>query len=178
LQNLASVVDNGGSGLTSAGLWKVLGQYNPEGPRPVLRGRLDPASGMEAHRMGAASEAVRDCTSCHNKNALAFQQVSLSLEGPDGRAFHYSAEPEVLHSISSVVALSGFYVIGSTRIKILDVLLVLTLMAGIGIAVGHFSIRWAFRKLRERDVAAATAAGDLPIFPSRDDGPGGDDANK
>ncbi len=40
----------------------------------------------------------------------------------------------------SVDTISEFYVLGGTRIKILDVLLVLSLIGGLAIPVGHIAL--------------------------------------
>jgi len=48
--------------------------------------------------------------------------VNVSVAGPDGRPVRYGASKEVLSSVISVDSVSGFYAIGATRIKILDIL--------------------------------------------------------
>ena len=42
------------------------------------------------------------------------------------------------------------YAIGGTRSRILDVLFVLALLSGAGFPIGHLTVRWLFRKMRER----------------------------
>ena len=39
----------------------------------------------------------------------------------------------------------GFYAIGGTRIKLLDILLILAILGGVGIAVGHVALGWLFK---------------------------------
>ena len=43
----------------------------------------------------------------------------------------------MLNSAFSVNSVSGFYAIGGTRIKLLDILLLLAIFGGLGIAIGH-----------------------------------------
>jgi hypothetical protein len=73
--------------------------------------------------------------------------VTISLVGPAGRRVGYGANADVLNSAFSVDSVSGFYAIGGTRIKLLDVLLILAILGGVGIAVGHVVLGWLFKKL-------------------------------
>ena len=40
----------------------------------------------------------------------------------------------------------GFYAIGGTRIILLDILLILAILGGVGIAVGHVCLGWFFKR--------------------------------
>ena len=42
--------------------------------------------------------------------------------------------------------MSGFYAIGGTRIMLLDILLILAILGGVGIAVGHVFLGWIFKR--------------------------------
>ena len=46
--------------------------------------------------------------------------------------------------------MSGFYAIGGTRIKLLDVLLALGFLGGISVPIGHLTLKWLFRKYLKR----------------------------
>ena len=59
-------------------------------------------------------------------------------------------KPEVLNSIISVESLSGFYAIGGTRIKLLDWLLALAVLGGIGAPLGHMTVRWLFKRYAKK----------------------------
>ena len=59
-------------------------------------------------------------------------------------------------------ALPIFYAIGSTRIALLDWLLVLALLGGIAVPVCHQSARWFFRRYAEKRQADAAATGNKP----------------
>jgi hypothetical protein len=39
----------------------------------------------------------------------------------------------------------GFYAIGGTRIKLLDILVILAIVGGLGVAVGHLTLGWIFK---------------------------------
>jgi len=49
-----------------------------------------------------------------------------------------------------VEAVGGFYAIGGTRIKLLDWLLVLVVLGGIGAPIGHMTIKWLVRKYAKK----------------------------
>ena len=73
-------------------------------------------------------------------------------------------------SLTALESVRGFYAIGSTRIKLLDVLLVLALAGSIGGCLVHMTIRRMFKGMRERLAAeaAAKAAGSTTESPARD----------
>lgn len=143
----ARSADTKGLGLDALALQSLLKEFNREGSgKTILRGRLEVGTGVEAHQLADKSKAIKDCDSCHREGAAPFQTVTISIVSPDGRPLHYGAQKEVLNSATSVDSVSGFYAIGGTRIKLLDVLLILALLAGIGVPIGHMSLKWLFRK--------------------------------
>ena len=62
----------------------------------------------------------------------------------------YGAQPEVLNSMISVDSVGGFYAIGGTRIKLLDWLLALAVLGGIGVPVGHLTVSWLFKRYAKK----------------------------
>ena len=66
-----------------------------------------------------------------------FQSVSVSVAGPDGRPVRYAADRQVLRSAMTIGSLGGFYVIGGTRIGLLDGLLGLAVLAGLAVPAAH-----------------------------------------
>jgi len=141
-----------GDGLDAMALRSLLREFNRGGAedRTTLRGRLEVSNGVEAHRLVNKSEAIRDCAQCHQQGADAFQSVTVSIVGADGRPVRYGAKPEVLHSMISVDSVGGFYAIGGTRIKLLDWLLALAVLGGIGAPLGHMTVRWLFKRYAKR----------------------------
>lgn len=137
-----------GKGIDAAGLWNLLQTLNRSGiaGKTVVRGRLDVLNGPQAHLLADKSKAISDCHLCHQQGAQAFQKVTISLVGPDGRRVGYGASSDVLNSPFSIDAVRGFYAIGGTRIWILDVLLVLAIVGGVGVAVGHLFLGWFFKR--------------------------------
>jgi len=136
-----------GKGIDAMTLWNLLQTFNREGMpgRTALRGRLEVRTGPQAHQLADKSRALSDCRTCHSAGSDAFQSVTISLVGSDGRRIGYGANADVLHSMISLDSVSGFYAIGGTRIKLLDILLIAALVGGVGIAVGHSILGWIFK---------------------------------
>ena len=99
--------------------------------KTVVRGRLDVRTGPQAHELADKSKALSDCKTCHSAGSQAFQSVTISLVGPDGRRVGFGANADVLSSALSLESVSGFYAIGGTRIKLLDILLILAILGGL-----------------------------------------------
>lgn len=151
-ESRARSADKKGAGLDAMALHSLLREFNREGidNKTTLRGRLEVSSGVEAHQLAPSAQAIRDCAKCHQQGAEPFQSVTISIVGADGRPVRYGAQPEVLNSVISVDSLSGFYAIGGTRIKLLDWLLVLAVLGGIGVPLGHMTVRWLFKKYAKK----------------------------
>ncbi len=138
-----------GSGpLDEKHLWELVQQAGPDG-KVTLVGRVELSARADAHALVGKASAVRECTICHRKGAEAFQNVTLSIIGPDGQRTRYEAKKEVLAAPTSVDSLRGFYAIGGTRIGILDLLLAAALAGGILAPLGHFVMRKLMRGTRQ-----------------------------
>jgi hypothetical protein len=151
-ENQIRSADVQGDGLDAFELWNLIRDINREGntPEMTLQGRMGVRTGADAHRLSDKTGAVRDCSSCHQEGADAFQSVTVSIVGRDGRPVRYDADKDVLNSVMSVDSVSGFYAIGGTRIKLLDVLLVLAFLGGISVPVGHLTLKWLFNRYLKR----------------------------
>lgn len=143
----ARAIDTEGDGLDPMELWNLVRQANRDGidTSVTLHGRLEVTSGVQAHQLALKTEAVRDCDTCHQKGAEPYEQVTISVTSPDGRRIRYAAEQDTLTSVVSVDSVAGFYTAGGTRIRLLDGLLALAVLAGLGIPITHMSIRKWFR---------------------------------
>jgi hypothetical protein len=149
---LAKSVDADGNGLDARELLELVKRINPAGTAQpkTFRGRIELRSDVEAHRLSDKSAALHACDNCHQAGAEPFHNVTVSVNGPDGRPIRHAAQPEVLRAALSVVSLPEFYAIGGTRSRVLDALFVLALLGGVGFPVGHLTVRWIARKLRSR----------------------------
>jgi len=153
-EKLAKALDSGKNGLDARELHDLVREVNGgkiAGPK-VLRGRIELRADVEAHRLAEKSQALRTCDSCHQGGAEPFQHVTVSVVGPDGRPLRYPAQKEVLSSLLSVESLRTFYAIGGTRTELLDILLVLALMGGLAVPVGHQMMK---RVVQAREKAGA-----------------------
>lgn len=149
-EQLAGSADADGDGLDAAELRNLLREINRDAatdPR-TLRGRVELRTGVEAHRLAAKAQAIRACDSCHRYGAEPFENVTVSITGPDGRPLRYRAKKEILSSALAVESLPEFYAIGGTRSTLLDVLFVLALVAGVGVPLGHMTVKWLFKRNR------------------------------
>ena len=158
-EGLAQAADANGDGLDANELRALLQGVNRRASMPrTLRGRVELRTDVEAHRLADKSHAIRSCDNCHRYGAEPFRIVSVSVTGPDGRPVRYPAHKDILGSALAVQSLPDFYAIGGTRSRILDALLVLALLAGLGIPAGHMTMKWLFRKYRAR--RAGSGGGD------------------
>jgi hypothetical protein len=148
---LAQAADANGDGLDANELRNLLQEVNRGASIPkTLRGRVELRADVEAHRLADKSRAIRACDNCHQYGAEPFQNVTVSVTGPDGRPARHAAHQGILSSALAVQSLPEFYAIGGTRSRILDALLVLALLGGFGIPAGHMTMKWLFRKYRAR----------------------------
>ncbi|MCF8159506.1 MAG: hypothetical protein K9J76_02275 [Polaromonas sp.] len=152
--------DVNNQGLNERALWSLLKEFNQAGDdsKTVLQGRLEVSSGVEAHQLSVKSKAIKDCDTCHKKGAEPFQSVTLTIAGPDGRPLRHGVQNDVLNSLMSVDSVQGFYVIGSTRIKWLDILLVLVVLGAISVPLAHMTVKRLFKNMREKLEAERVAA--------------------
>lgn len=180
----ARSADAQGKGLDAMALWNLLQVFNREGTggKTTLRGRMEVRTGVEAHQLADKSKAVSDCNTCHREGAEAFQSVTVSIAGPDGRPVRYGADKEVLNSVISVDSVGGFYAIGATRIKLLDILFLLALASGIAVPVTHLTAKLFFKryllKIEAEKAADSARAREPPSSPAPDPAGGGARARK
>lgn len=150
-EGLASRLDSHGEGLDSAQIWDVISTLNAKGAnaRLTFMGRMDLSQGKEAHLLSQKKNAVRDCESCHNSNSDFFKSVTVAIVKADGRLTKYKAKPEVLGSMISMLSLKQFYVLGSTRLKVLDWLGILMVVGGASVPILHLTARVLTSPIRE-----------------------------
>jgi hypothetical protein len=149
-EQLARSADTDGNGLDAGELRNLLQQINRNVPAApmILRGRVELRADVEAHRLADKAQAIKACDNCHQYGSEPFQNVTVSVTGPDGRPVRYPAQKEILSSALAMQSLPGFYAIGGTRSRVLDALLALALLGGVGVPVGHMTVKWLFRRYR------------------------------
>lgn len=159
--------DSSNLGLDERALWSMLNEFSQsdKSGTTILRGRLEVMSGVEAHQLSDKAQAIKDCDTCHRAGAQAFQSVTLTIAGPDGRPIRHNVQKDVLTSLLATETVRGFYAIGSTRIKLLDVLLVMVVIGACCVPLAHMTVKRLFKNYRDRqeaqklaDQSAASAA--------------------
>lgn len=151
-ETLTRAVDASGKGLDAGELQSLLHQFSSEEGhgKVILRGRLEVANNVQIHQLAAKTKANGKCEGCHQAGSSPFQRVTISVADAAGRPLRYDADKEVLTSAISVNSVSGFYVIGGTRIGLLDIVIGLALVAGITGPLAHLTLSWAFRKYAKK----------------------------
>ncbi len=140
-EQLQAIVDEGGTA-DPLEIWKERGGLGADGEvlDISLRSRMEVMSGVAAHQIASKSFAVRTCESCHEPGWRKKQNVTLSITTPDGRRQSIEADREVLSSVEGINSISDFYELGGNPSKFLDILVLLSLAAGIAVPVGHFTL--------------------------------------
>lgn len=167
-----NAADASKEGLNERALWSLLKEFSQPGDdsKTVLQGRLEVSSGVQAHQLSDKSKAIKDCDTCHKKGAEPFQSVTLTIAGPDGRPLRHGVQKEVLNSLMSVDSVRGFYVIGSTRIKWLDILLVLVVLGAMSVPIAHMTVKRLFKSMREKlEAERATAQAEAKLHAATDE---------
>ena len=141
----ARTVDRNRDGIDAKEFRTLLAEVGGEGGNITVRGHMELRNPTEAHELVAKPTALKACIDCHSDGASPFAKVTVSVLDVDGRAVRYDAHQDVLSSAMSAESLRGFYAVGGTRIKLLDVLLALGLAAGIAVPALHLLIRRALR---------------------------------
>lgn len=147
----ARAADANADGLDPHELRALLADLERSGEQVSLRGRIELRSGVEAHELPNKALAIKDCARCHDASAAPFQNVTVSVMNVDGRPVRYAAHKEVLNSAITWDALRGFYAIGGTRFKLLDIVLALGLIGGLAVPALHLAVRRLFRRPPTKD---------------------------
>jgi predicted CXXCH cytochrome family protein len=151
----------GDGGLDGRALWSLLqdlSRDNGGDGRTFVRGRLEVQTGVEAHSLAGKGKALKDCATCHRKGAAAFQSVTVSMVGADGRPLRLGATQGILNSAESIGAVAGFYAIGGTRIRLLDALLVLAVAGGVLLPGAHLAMKLVSARRRKAAAQAPSAS--------------------
>jgi predicted CXXCH cytochrome family protein len=152
----AKAGDDTNNGLDGGDLSTLLKQFSldagPQG-KVVVHGRLEVSNGVEAHQLAAKDKAIKACDTCHKQGAEPFKSVVVSIASADGRPLRHEVQQAVLGSATALESVRGFYALGSTRIKLLDTLLVLSVLACIAACGVHAGARVMTVGLRRRRAA-------------------------
>lgn len=124
LQNIVSLINDKNSGVKVA-----------------FRGAMALKAGAGAHDLALKTKAVKECEQCHNADSPFFTSVTVAIGKDNGKALFLAAQKEVLGSIFSVMPAGQFYVLGGTRLRMLDYIGILMVVGGATFPLAHLAIR-------------------------------------
>jgi hypothetical protein len=129
-------------------LWNIYRKLN-NGRSISMAGTVSLNDHRHAHFLASKSKAVRQCEWCHSANAAFFQSVSMAVARPDGREGLYSVDSAALGSVFAMLPLNQFYVLGSTRVRLMDYLGAAMILGGLAVPVVHGGLRVLTFRLRK-----------------------------
>lgn len=150
-QGLSEKMNAHGEGIDSEDLWSIVRQLNEKGAtaKVTFLGKMEVRNGVESHMLSVKKNAVKECESCHTSDSNFFKTVTVAIVKADGRLKEYKVQPEVLGSVMSMASLKQFYVLGSTRLKILDWIGIVMVFGGMSVPVLHIAFRILTSPIRE-----------------------------
>ena len=128
-------------------LWKLYQDMN-KGRTVEMVGIINVNDQRNAHHLAPKMQAVRQCEFCHSANSAFFQSVSMAVARPDGTEKLYTVDAAALGSVFAMLPLNQFYVLGSTRLKIMDYLGAAMILGGIAVPLVHGTLRMLTARLR------------------------------
>jgi hypothetical protein len=114
--------------------------------RPILRAELVADINSVAHQIDRGS-AQKTCEKCHASDSPYFSAVSILMTSDDGTINRYDMDREILESYH----VSRFYLLGGTRVKLLDKIGLLIIIGGTCAVLGHFIVRVCTVSIRRRN---------------------------
>lgn len=122
-------------------VWDIFHDLFNKGVIAIFMGKMDVRTAEQAHMIGAKEEGIKDCGKCHHPEAEFFKNVFVVMKEDEGNPVLLDAKRDVLNSVYSILPISKFYAIGSSSIKLLDILFIVALIGGIAVPIGHISFR-------------------------------------
>jgi hypothetical protein len=148
-QGLAAKIDENGDGIIDAKeIWDLFAHLYKKGAAPIFIGKMDVRTAAEAHMIDGKADAVKDCNKCHSPGAEFFKDNFVVIKGGGNNLLLMKAKSEVLNSIYTILPVRKFYALGSTSVKLLDILFIIALIGGIAVPIGHMSLRIITSPLR------------------------------
>jgi predicted CXXCH cytochrome family protein len=120
-------------------LWELMA-YLKQKENVTLDGKIDVSDKNAAHKILSKNFALRNCAGCHNPSANF--KVTLEKKVPVERA--------AINSFNIIPNMRNFYAIGLTKVRILDIIFVLAVLAGLGFAFGHIGLRIITTPIRRK----------------------------
>jgi len=137
------------NGIEGQQLWAMYQKLSDTGTKASMVGTLGLEDCNQSHRVAPKTKAIKQCDKCHDADSKFFKAVAMTLITPDGHEEHYNVNPTVLGSMFTMLPLNQFYALGSTRLKLLDILGVLMVIGGMSVPIAHITLRILTSPIRE-----------------------------
>ena len=145
---MARIDTNADGSIDPKEMWGLFADLLRKGVIATFTGNMDVQKATEAHMIGGKAEGVKDCDKCHKPNAELLQNVFVVVKKADGKPMVLPAKKEVLNSVYTILPMSKFYALGSSSMKLLDILFIVALLGGIAVPIGHIAFRVITSPLR------------------------------
>lgn len=147
---LMALEEEGGT-VDPLAVWKLIEQDSERMPENIsLRGRMEVRSGVWAHQIAPKSFAVRTCDSCHLAGHRERMGLTVSVPQQDGRVQQFEADTKGLASVGGTKSVSDIYTDTLIPNKLLDIMFLLSLAAGVAVPIGHFTLGKMIREKMDR----------------------------
>ncbi|MCS7280805.1 MAG: cytochrome c3 family protein [Desulfobacterota bacterium] len=131
-------------------LWEIFDDLLRRGVTLTLIGWMDVRDPILSHFTEPKEKALRSCEVCHRADSPFFRDAFLLFRDEYGWPFVFKAHKDVLSTKSTLSPLSEFYVFGSTRLAIVDFLLIVSVFGALLVPAIHITLRILTRKWRKR----------------------------
>ncbi|MEW6571523.1 MAG: cytochrome c3 family protein [Nitrospirota bacterium] len=122
-------------------LWNFFKLLYSQGVTVTFMGKVDVSKAEEAHKIAGKTKAVKDCEQCHHPDSGFFENVLVLIDRSSAKPGVLTAQPDVLNSAFSIIPISKFYALGSTNIRLLDILFIVAVIGGVAVPIGHITLR-------------------------------------
>jgi predicted CXXCH cytochrome family protein len=137
------------NGLEGQHLWDAYQKLEGNKSAAGFTGTLGLQDGNKSHNLAGKKWAVKQCDSCHDANSKFFKTVAMAIIAPNGHEEHYAVNRAVLGSVITLLPINHFYVLGSTRVRLLDILGILMVFGGMSVPLVHMALRILTIPIRE-----------------------------
>lgn len=135
--NFMELFDHNKNGVLDVGeIEDIVLLLRQKGIRGTFHGELLSDVQAVVHHVNRGA-AKRDCETCHNPTSPFFESVAIALTRDDGSVQSFLVARNVLETYY----VNHFYALGGTRVRILDKIGIVMLLAGTCIVVLHLSAR-------------------------------------
>lgn len=148
-ENIGIYLDADRDGYLSANeTWRLFGSLIDRKITLTLLGWMDVRDPVLSHLTEPKEKALRNCEVCHRADSPFFKDAFVVIRDNYGWPMVFRAHKDLLSTKSALSPLSEFYVFGSTRLKIVDLLLVIAIIGAILVPSSHILLRIVTRKWR------------------------------